>query len=544
MFDIDNAETKALLHGCGFTNEDFKKPRIAVYNTLNPLNPGHMHQRRIAERVKEGIREEGGLPLEFNGTNLCDSMFDNQAWTLPSRDLLVADIELMVSYHRLDAMVLIGSCDKILPALLMAAARLDLPTVIVTGGYMKTGEFKGEHVDFIDIGINRTKLYDGKITREEFDQLCDCAVPGGGACGMMGTGNTMAIITEAIGMSLPGNSNTPGVGPEMDALAKSAGKQVMELLRKGITPRQIITKKSIINAIKVCMAVGGSGNTIIHVPAVAYEAEVDIDFSEEYAGASFEIPLLVGVRPNGPSIMLDYDRAGGTRAIMHEIKDHLSLDCMCVNEKSVGENIEGCDIRDESVIHRFDDPLDKEGGLALLKGNLVPDGCYVKQSAVPDCLMKMRGKARVFNNMPSAMKALRAHDIEAGSIVVIRYLGPKASYDSAYWFTSALKGSDVADSVATITDGCLSGAAQGASFQFAAPEAALNSPLAAVRDGDIIEYDIAARTMHVELSDEQIAQRISELKGDEYPVFSGYLGLYQRNCNSVAQGAVLGGRSK
>lgn len=264
-----------------------------------------------------------------------------------------------------------------------------------------------------------------------------------------------------------------------------------------------------------------------------------MDFSSIYANASFEIPLLVGVRPNGPYNMDQYSKAGGTQAILHEIQGHLFTDCLCVNEKSLGENIAGHEILDTEIIHPLSAPLDTQGGLALMRGNLVPDGAYVKQSAVPPQLMKMRGPARVFNNMDSAIHALHTHQIHAGDIVVIRYLGPKASYDSAYWFTSQLKGSDIGDQVATITDGCLSGAAQGASFQFAAPEAALNSPLAAVRDGDIIEYDIPKRVMNVELTAEEIQERISQLTGTEYPHFSGYLGIYQKGCISISKGAVL-----
>ena len=255
--------------------------------------------------------------------------------------------------------------------------------------------------------------------------------------------------------------------------------------------------------------------------------------------ASFEIPLLVGVRPNGPYNMDQYAKAGGTQAILHELRKHLDTNCMSVNEKTIGENISGHEILAPSIIHPLSNPLDNQGGLALMRGNLVPDGTYIKQSAVPECLMKLRGPAHVFNNMDDANNALLNHEIKAGEIVIIRYLGPKASYDSAYWFTSQLKGSDLYTKVAVITDGCLSGAASGASFQFAAPEAALNSPLAAVRNGDIIEYDIHARTMNVELTDEEIQQRISELTGEEYPHFTGYLGIYQKGCISISKGAVL-----
>lgn len=534
---LDMAEARALMLGCGFSEEELKKPRIAVFNTLNPMNAGHIHQKEIADAIAKGVRDAGGLPVEFNGVNLCDSMGDTR-YILPSRDLLVNDIDLMVGYHRMDAVVMIGSCDKVIPGLLMAAGRMDIPTIIVTGGFMKTAQCGGEDVDFIDIGISRSKYIEGKISKEEFEEIVKNAVPGGGACGMMGTGNTMGIITEVLGMSMPGNSTTAGRSQEMLELAYSAGRQVMQLLDDNITARRIITKESIANAIKTCMAIGGSGNTIVHVAAVAAEAEIDMELSEIYSAASFEVPLLVGIRPNGRHNMTDFANAGGIRALLNQIKGHLNTGCLTVNGKTIGENIAGCEILDSSVIHPIDDPISTEGGLIYVTGNLVPDGAFIKQSAVPKNLLKMRGPAHVFNNQADAIDALRTGKIKAGEIIVVRYVGPKAEFGTAYFFTSAVKGTDLWDKVATITDGCLSGAAQGAAFQYAAPEAALVGPLALVRDGDMIDYDLHERRLSVELSEEELQKR-RDAYVSPVPELKGFLGIYQRGATSVKTGAIL-----
>ena len=373
---------RSLLHGIGLTDEDLSKPRVGVINTWSDINPGHIHLLPVAESVCQGVREAGGLPFNFNGMNLCDCI-GSGSYVLPSRDLLVNEIEMYAEANKMDALVLIGTCDKVVPALLMAAGRLDLPTIIVTGGYMNTGRLNGENVDFIDIGINLTKLREGKITQEYMDQLIDAACPGPGACGMMGTANSMSLMVETIGMSLPGNSTTSARSDYLKEVAREAGMQVIQLWKQGITARKIITNASVTNAIKVCMAVGGSANTVIHIPAAATEAELTLDCSEIYAEASQEIPLLIGIRPNGPHTMRDFDEAGGLHALLGELRDDLDLNCICVNGKTLGENIAQAENKNSQVIHHRDNPLDTEGGMALVKGNIAPEGAFIKKSAVP-----------------------------------------------------------------------------------------------------------------------------------------------------------------
>ena len=539
---LDWQGTRSFMRGLGYSDEEMEKPHIAIVNTWNEMNPGHIHQKELAEAVRQGILEAGGLPFLFYGVNLCDCV-GGGAYVLPSRDLLVNEIELIVEAHKLDGMVLIGTCDKVVPGMLMAAGRLNVPTVIVTGGYMKTNKYNGEYVDFIDIGASITKVKEGKMTPKEFDDLISVTCPGGGACGMMGTANTMSMLTETIGMSLPGNSTTAARSGEMLQLCRRAGQQVMELWKKQILPRDIITERSITNAIKVCMAIGGSSNTIIHIPAVANEAGLDMDCSSVYAQASCEVPLLIGIRPNGPYCMKDFDEAGGLSALLNEVKGILDLGGMTVTGKTLGENIEGGKNLNPEVIHSLSDPLDSDGGLILCRGNLVPQGAFIKQSAVPRKLHKFRGPARVFHDPDVAIEALDKGIIQPGEAVLIIYQGVKAGPKTAYGFTTALKGSHLKDDVITITDGRLSGAASGACFGYASPEAALRGPLCAVKDGDMINYDIEKRELNVELSDEELAKRMAEAELVLQPK-TGYLGIYQRCVGSILKGAVLSGGDK
>ena len=528
---------RSLLHGIGLTDEDLAKPRVGVVNTWSDINPGHIHLLPVAEAVCKGVREAGGVPFNFNGMNLCDCI-GSGSYVLPSRDLLVNEIEMYAEANKMDALVLIGTCDKVVPALLMAAGRLDLPTIIVTGGYMNTGKLNGENVDFIDIGINLTKLREGKITQEYMDQLIDAACPAPGACGMMGTANSMSFMVETIGMSLPGNTTTSARSGKLLEVAREAGRQVMELWRKGITARQIITDASVTNAIKVCMAIGGSSNTVIHIPAAANFFFNVMECSEIYAQASQEIPLLVGIRPNGPHTMRDFDEAGGLHALLAELRDQLDLSCLCVNGKTLGENIAQAENRNPEVIRHRDQPLDTEGGLVLVKGNIAPEGAFIKKSAVPGELWRFRGKARVFYTVMSAIEALENDEIEPHTAVFVLMQGPKGGPGSAYQFATRLKGSALGATCCTITDGRLSGAAAGACFGYLSPEAGLRGPVVAVRDGDIVEYDIEKRYLRVELSDEEISRRIREfdLKVD---MPKGFMGIYKQTVGSILKGAVM-----
>ena len=534
----------SLLRACGYSYEDLSRPRIAVINTYSEMNPGHMHLREVGRKVKEGIHDAGGMGFEFNCVSVCDSVAEGP-YVLPSRDLLTNEIELLVEGNKMDGMVLIGTCDKVVPGLLMAAARLDIPAIVVTGGYMQTGRLNGEKCDFISIGMSLSKVLEGTMSKEELDQVVEHACPGPGACGMMGTANSMNIIAETLGMSLPGNASTAAVSADLERYAYEAGKQIMTLWEKGITARQIITEQSITNAIRVCMAVGGSSNTIIHIPAIATEAELPMECSRVYTEASSEIPLLVGVRPNlGMHSMQEFAEAGGLGAILGLLRKRLYTDVMTVTGKTLAQNMdenpELCKVRNPEIIHTLENPLEAGGGLVLCKGNLVPEGAVVKRSAVPEGMLQFRGPAKVFDDCDLAIEALHAGKIQAGDAVIIRYQGVKAGPESAYRFTAALKGSSVKDKVAIITDGRTSGAAAGACFQYAAPEAALRGPLCAVEDGDIICYDIEKKQLSIELPDDVLQDRMARAELKLYPQ-KGYLGIYQKCVGSFLKGAVLRG---
>ncbi len=530
---------RSLLKGIGLTDEDLAKPRVGVVNTWSDINPGHIHLLPVAEAVCRGVRDAGGTPFNFNGVNLCDSI-GSGPYVLPSRDLLVNEIEVYAEANKVDALVLIGTCDKVVPALLMAAGRLDLPTIIVTGGYMNTGKLNCQNVDFIDIGINLNKLREGKITEEYMEQLVEAACPAPGACGMMGTANSMSLMVETIGMSLPGNATTSARSERLHEIAYDAGRQVLTLWEKGITARKIITDASVANAIKVCMAVGGSANTVIHIPAAATEAELELDCSETYAEASQNIPLLIGIRPNGPHTMRDFDEAGGLPALLSEIKDQLDLSCICVNGRTLDENVADARNMNPVVIRSQKNPLSSEGGLVLLKGNIAPEGTFIKLSAVPPELHTFSGIARVFYSTMDAINALERDEIKEHTAVFVLMQGPKGGPGSAYQFATRLKGSTLGNTCCTITDGRLSGAAAGACFGYLSPEAGLRGPVVAVRDGDIVEYDIGKRTINVLLPDGEIARRTAEFEL-KLPKRKGFMGIYQQTVGSILKGAVMSG---
>ena len=450
------------------------------------------------------------------------------------------EIEVIMDGCQLDAMVLLATCDKNVPGVLMGAARMDVPAIIVTGGYMQTIYDNGKIVDGITIGNSCGEVDEGVIDMEEMMHRCDIACPAPGACGFMGTANTMCTLTEALGMSLPGNATLPAISSHLKITAREAGRRIMDLWRSNITARQIITKEAVENAVKVCMAIGGSTNTMMHIPAVAAEAGLDLDVWDVYDKASHEIPLLMNVRPTGVYTMFDFDQAGGLRSVMYEIKDHLNLDCKGVNGKTVAENIEGHKTPYPEVIRPMDNPFTKDGGICILKGNIAPDGCAAKQSTFPRNMLKFRGPAKVFFSNEEACEALREGKIQAGDAVVIIMMGAKAGPGmlSAYGFTSELAGTSLWDKVCLITDGRFSGAAKGAITGYCSPEAGLGGPICAVRDGDIINYDVEARTINVELTDEQIAERIKSFD-KEVVYYDGFIGMYQKTVTSLKTGAVL-----
>ena len=542
-FGTSAMNARALMLGLGYSREDLEKPRVGVINTWSDYNPGHLHLRDLAQAATEGICEAGGLACNFNVMNFCDGLQVKGPYALISRDMICNSVEVLARSQGLDAMILIATCDKNVPAMVMAAARVNIPAIVVTGGHMKSNIYQGKLVDFIDVNKTVSAVEEGRCSMEYLEGLVDCACPGIGACNMMGTANTMQIVTETLGMSLPGNATTSASGRDLLRIAREAGRQVMKLWEENICPRDIITEKSMNNAVRMLMAVGGSTNSMYHVPAIASEAGLTCSVWDIYDVASHEVPLLMTIRPVGPYTMDDFERAGGVRAMCTNIKHTLNLDCLCVNGKTLGENIEGHEVLDREIIHPMDQPYSEDGGICILKGNIAPEGCAAKQSTFPRNMLKFRGPAKVFFNNEDAIDGLYNGRIVEGDFVVILHQGAKGgpAMTSVYPFTSALAGSKLAGKCAMVSDGRFSGAAAGAIIGYASPEAALRGPICAVRDGDMISYDIETREIHAEIDDEELARRIEEFD-KEVVWYEGCMGLYQSWVGSLAKGAVLSGK--
>ncbi len=543
-FGTSAMNARALMLGLGYSREDLEKPRVGIINTWSDYNPGHLHLRDLAQAATEGVSEAGGLACNFNVMNFCDGLQVKGPYALISRDMICNSVEVLARSQGLDAMILIATCDKNVPAMVMAAARVNVPAIVVTGGHMKSNIYKGKLVDFIDVNKTVSAVEEGHCSMEYLEGLVDCACPGIGACNMMGTANTMQIVTETLGMSLPGNATTSASGRDLLRIAREAGRQVMKLWEQDIRPRDIITEKSMNNAVRMLMAVGGSTNSMYHVPAIASEAGLTCSVWDIYDVASHEVPLLMTIRPVGPYTMDDFERAGGVRAMCTNIKHTLNLDCLCVNGKTLGENIEGHEVMDREIIHAMDDPYSIDGGICILKGNIAPEGCAAKQSTFPRNMLKFRGPAKVFFNNEDAIDGLYNGRIVEGDFVVILHQGAKGgpAMTSVYPFTSALAGSSLAGKCAMVSDGRFSGAAAGAIIGYASPEAALRGPICAVRDGDMISYDIESRTIHAEIDEEEMARRIEEFD-KEVEWHEGCMGLYQSWVGSLAKGAVLSGNN-
>ena len=540
-FGVGSVKRDGILYGMGYTKEEVKKPYIAVVNSWNEYNPGHIHLREIAQRVKDGVREAGGLPFELTTTGICDGMVlkDPRYIELPSRNLIADEIELNVEANMFDGMVLLGTCDSIVPGQLMAAARLNIPTVVVTGGYMPLCYYKGEEIGLSKVSSCVGKVMEGKMDKEEFENMVYCAHAGAGACGSMTTANSMCCIAEALGMTVPGNATLNATDKRLGALAFEAGCFVMDMVKKGITAKDIITEESIKNAIITDIAIAGSTNLLLHIPAIAHEAGIDKDWWGFFDEMSHKIPLLTEIAPNGKYYFNDFDRAGGMKALMNELLPLLNKDCKTINGKTIEENYKGSPNYDTNVIHTLDNPLSNDGGISVLKGNIAPEGAILKTAAVPENLKKFKGKAKIFNDVDDAIKALHEGKIVAGDTVVISYLGPKGRFGTTpFAFQKEVAGMDIYDKIAIITDGRFSGGSSGLSIGYVAPEAAIKGPLCSIKDGDIINIDVDARKIDVELSDEEIAKRISEVdwkfQGEK---FKPFLRLFARNVTSTAKGA-------
>lgn len=544
---IERAGHRALMHAVGWSRADIDKPLIGVINSFTEIVPGHMHLPKIAQAVKAGVWSGGGVPFEVNTIAVCDGIAMNHPgmkYSLPSRELIADSVEIMAEAHAFDALVFIPNCDKIIPGMLMAAVRLNLPAIFVSGGPMLAGRRdvngKVEKIDLNTIFEGVGRVAAGRMKPEELEELERLACPGCGSCSGMFTANTMNCLTEALGMGLAGNGTIPAVDARRLELAKSAGEQVMKLLDANLRPRDIITREAVDNALAVDMALGGSTNSVLHLMAIAHEAGVDFPLSEVNE-ISQRTPHLSKLRPAGDYHIEDLDRAGGIPAVMKELKTLLYLKAKTVTGKALGEAIADSKNNDKEVIRPFAQPHSPTGGLAILFGNLAPEGGVVKRAAVAPEMMSHRGKARVFDSEEDATKAIMDKKIKAGDIVVIRYEGPKGGPGMREMLTptSLLSGMGMDKEVALITDGRFSGATRGAAIGHVSPEAASRGPIAALKDGDIIKIDIENYKLEVELSDKEISERLGKLAEFEPKVKTGYLKRYAEKVASASTGAVF-----
>ena len=542
---IQQAPHRSLFNALGMTEEELARPLVGIVCSYNEIVPGHMNLDKIAQAVKMGVAMAGGTPVMFPAIAVCDGIamgHEGMKYSLVTRDLIADSTECMAKAHQFDALVMIPNCDKNVPGLLMAAARVNVPTVFVSGGPMLAGHVMGQKRSlssmFEAVGANAA----GKLTLDQVKEFEEKVCPTCGSCSGMYTANSMNCLTEALGMGLQGNGTIPAVYSERLKLAKHAGMAVMELYRKDIRPRDIMTKDAILNALTVDMALGCSTNSMLHLPAIAHEIgfDFDISFANEI---SAKTPNLCHLAPAGPTYMEDLNEAGGVYAVMNELSELglLHEDCMTVTGKTVGENIKGCVNKNPEVIRPLDNPYSKTGGLAVLKGNLAPDGSVVKRSAVADSMMVHSGPARVFDCEEDAIAAIKGGKIVDGDVVVIRYEGPKGGPGMREMLnpTSAIAGMGLGETVALITDGRFSGASRGASIGHVSPEAAVGGPIALVEEGDIINIDIPNMTLNVDVSDEELAKRKANWQPREPKVTTGYLARYASMVTSGNKGATL-----
>lgn len=542
---VERAPHRSLFKAMGYTDEEIKRPLIGVVNSRNEIVPGHIHLDRIAEAVKAGIRMAGGTPVEFGSIGICDGIAMGHVgmkYSLASRELIADSCEAMGLAHSFDGMVFIPNCDKIVPGMLMAAARINVPSVVISGGPMLSLKRKGVQLDLNSVFEAVGAYKAGRMTEEELREYEDHACPGCGSCSGMFTANSMNCLTEVLGMGLPGNGTIPAVYAERIRLAKQAGMKVMELVEKGIRPSDVMTEKAFENALAVDMALGCSTNSVLHLPAIANEVgiKINLDIINEI---SAKVPNLCRLAPAGPHHVQDLYMAGGVQAIMKELskKGLLHLDLITVTGKTVRENIRDAEVTDPTVIRSVDDPYSPTGGIAVLRGNIAKDGAVVKRSAVAEEMLVHRGPARVFDSEDDAIKAIYGGQIKPGDVVVIRYEGPKGGPGMREMLgpTSAIAGMGLDSTVALITDGRFSGASRGASIGHVSPEAMEGGLIAAVRDGDIISIDIPAGKLNVEVPDEELERRMAEWQPPKPRITTGYLGRYARLVTSASTGAVL-----
>ncbi len=544
---FERAPHRSLLKAMGVIDNEMDRPFIGVVNSWSELIPGHIHLDKLAESVKAGIRLAGGVPFEFSTIGICDGIamgHEGMKYSLPSRELIRDTIELMVQAHRFDGMVMIPTCDKIVPGHLMAAGRLDIPTAVVTGGPMLPGFVDDEERDLISVFEGVGERQNNKITDEKLKALEDYSCSGAGSCAGLFTANTMACVTEALGMSLPGCGTTHAVDAKKFRLAKETGMKIMELVEKGITARQIVTPEAIDNAVRLDMAIGGSTNTALHLPAIAHEFGVDLPL-DRFDEMSRTTPHLTNLRPGGNHFLLDLERAGGVPAVMQRLGDMLSLDAMTITGQTWARNLSNFvpvnPKTNAKIIKTLDNPVHTEGGIAILKGSLSPEGSVIKQSAVHPDMMVHSGPARVFDSEEESMHAIMDGKIKSGDVVIIRYEGPKGGPGMREMLspTSAIAGMGLIESVALITDGRFSGGTRGPCIGHVTPEAALGGPIALVQEGDTIQIDIPNRLLNIFVPPAVLEERRSRWTKPESKVKKGYLVRYRKSVGTASKGSVV-----
>ncbi len=542
---LERAPHRSLFKAMGYTDEEIARPLIGVVNSANEIIPGHIHLDLITQDVKAGIRMSGGTPVEFPVIGVCDGIAMGHAgmkYSLASRELIADSIEIMASAHPFDALVFIPNCDKIIPGMLMAAMRLNIPAIFISGGPMLAGKMAGKAVDLISVFEGVGAVKSKRMTQTELKQLEDCACPGCGSCSGMYTANSMNCVTEALGLGLPGNGTIPAVQAARHRLAKYAGMKIMELYKKNIKPRDIATLAAFQNAIAVDMALGCSTNTVLHIPAIAHEAGIKLDLNL-FNKISEKTPNLCKLSPAGPHHIEDLDTAGGIQAVMKVINTIgvINKKALTVTGKTVEANLKNARVLDDKVIRPLNNPYSPQGGIAVLRGNLAPDGAVVKQSAVAAAMQVNEGKARVFNCEDDAIAAILGGKIKAGDVVVIRYEGPKGGPGMREMLgpTSAIVGMGLDKAVALLTDGRFSGGTQGAAIGHISPEAAEGGPIALVKEGDIIAINIPAKTLNLQVSDKELEKRRKSLKPFKTSITSGYLARYARLVTSASTGAIF-----
>ena len=539
---INRTSHRSLLRACGLDDNDMKKPFIGIANSYTDIVPGHIHLKDLVQEVKEVIRLEGGVPFEFDTMAVCDGIAMNHEgmyYSLPSREIIANTVESMAMAHQFDALILMPTCDKVVPGMIMAAARLNIPAIVITGGPMMPGKFHGETVDFINVTEAVGATQSGKMSEEDLYELERCACPGAGSCAGLFTANTMACLTETMGMSLPGCATAHAVSDKKVEIARASAKKIFTLLENDIKPSDILTQEAFENAIKVDLALGGSTNTTLHIPAIANEVDgvdVTIDLFDKLR---HEVPYIFSIRPGGNNRMIDVENAGGIPAVMKNMESILNTDCITCTSNSVKENLENVSDIDYNVIHTLDDPIRTEGGIAVLYGNVAPNGCVIKQGAVNEDMLVHSGPCKVFNSEEECVLAIENDEIIDGDVVVIRYEGPKGGPGMREMLnpTAAIMGRELFH-VALITDGRFSGGSRGPCIGHISPEAAEGGPIGAIENGDIVSINVKERTIKLELTDDEIKERLSKVKPVERNL-KGWLKQYQKLATSADKGAIL-----